>query len=224
MRTTIVVTSLLIACNLAFGQATVFFNNRFGGTNHVYGPSPSNPTLSLTGNASNDIPPGPGNKYTSAGMMLIGSTLTGQYGAQSTLAQLLGAPGSNAPEQSLLSAVTPAVSFRTGVSAGYVASSTATFNNIAPDAPVASFEMVAWDNSTGLYPTWSLASTAWLSGVIAAGKSPEFNLYNIGGAINTPPFLFPGLESFNIYFIPEPMTASLACLGAFAFMISRRRK
>jgi hypothetical protein len=70
-------------------------------------------------------------------------------------AQLLGAPGSNAPESNLLPAINPPMTFRTGAAAGEVGPFIATFNNIAPDAPFGSFEMVAWDNSTGLYPTWT---------------------------------------------------------------------
>src|SRR5882724_6020481 len=66
-------------------------------------------------------------------------------------AQLLGAPGSNAPESNLLPAINGVSTFRTGAAGGQIPSFTATFNNIAPNAPFGSFEMVAWDNSSGLY-------------------------------------------------------------------------
>src|SRR5207249_11263948 len=55
--------------------------------------------------------------------------LTGQFGATTTLAQLLGAPGSNAAESSLIPAASPPVTFRTGTAAGGVANSTATFRS-----------------------------------------------------------------------------------------------
>src|SRR5437868_7364774 len=74
--------------------------------------------------------------------------------------QLVGAPGSNAPESSLLPA-NPISTFRTGAAAGQLVPFVATFNNIAPDAAFGSFEVVAWDNSSGLYPTWAQASAAW---------------------------------------------------------------
>jgi hypothetical protein len=141
------------------------------------------------------------------------------------LAQLLGAPGSNAPESSLIPAINPSSSFRTGTAAGGVASTNATLNNIPPDAPVASFEMVAWDNSSGLYPTWTQASVASISGLITAGLSSEFVLHNIGGNLNNPPPLFPGLTSFNLHYLsPEPTSAALAALGAAVLLIVRRRK
>lgn len=163
--------------------------------------------------------------------MLIGANGTGgRWGAATTLAQLLGAPGSNASESSLIPAINPASSFRTGTAAGGVAPTTATFNNIPPDAPVATFEMVVWDNSAGLYPTWTQASLAWSSGLIVAGRSLKFRVFNIGGSINTPPVLFPvggdttpGLQSFSLG-IPEPATAALASLAAATLLIFRRRK
>jgi hypothetical protein len=77
--------------------------------------------------------------------------------------------------------------------------------------------MVAWDNSSGLYPTWAQASVAWQFGLIAAGRSPEFILQNFGSS-----GLFPGLQSFKLS-IPEPGTAALAGLGGMLFLMIRRR-
>jgi hypothetical protein len=100
---------------------------------------------------------------------------------------------------------------------------TATLSGVALDASAASVEMVAWDNSSGNYPTWAQAKPAWLAGTIAAGESGIFNLANIGGTFNTPPNLV-GLQSFNLYLVPEPSTFALAGLGAAALLIFRRRK
>ena len=82
--------------------------------------------------------------------------------------------------------------------------------------------MVAWDNSSALYPTWAEASVAWAAGTIAAGKSGAFTLASIGGDVNTAPFITP--LSFNLYMVPEPSTFALAGLGAAAMLIFRRRK
>jgi hypothetical protein len=137
-------------------------------------------------------------------------------------AQLLGAPGSNAPESSLLPGMGVAT-FRTGAAAGELAPFTATFNNIAPDAPFGSFEFVAWDNSSGLYPTWAQASGGWEAGLIYAGRSSEFTLGNIGGTMNPPPVV-PS-ESFRIGpYVPEPSTGMLLGLGAVALLYAGRRK
>lgn len=136
-------------------------------------------------------------------------------------AQLVGAPGSNAPESSLIPAI-GTVTFRTGAAAGTLPPFVATFNNIAPDAPFGSFELVAWDNTSGNYPTWLQASAAWEAGAILAGKSTEFTLANIGGVVNTPPATPP--LSFRIGLIPEPSAAVLAGLGATALLVLGRRK
>lgn len=136
-------------------------------------------------------------------------------------AQLVGAPGSNASESSLIPGLGVAT-FRTGVGAGQLAAFIATFNNIAPDAPFGSFEFVAWDNTSGLYPTWAEASGGWEAGLIYAGRSQEFTLANIGGVANPPP-VTPS-ESFRIGPIPEPSAAVLSGLGAATLLYAGRRK
>jgi hypothetical protein len=115
------------------------------------------------------------------------------------------------------------MTFRTGAAAGELAPFTATFNNIAPDAAFGSFEVVAWDNTSGLYPTWTQASVAWQQELIYAGRSQEVTLANIGGSVNPPPVM-PTL-SFRIGpYVPEPSAAVLIGLGAAAFLSVGRRK
>jgi len=203
-----------------FAQGTVAYVNRSaGGTSHVWIGS-----YNYQGNGINDIPGGTYD-YAAHGFHLIGTIGGGGGGlaeAQHTFAQLLGAPGSGAPESSLVPGL-GVTTFRTGAAAGNLAVTTATFNNIAPDAPVGTFEMVAWDNSSGLYPTWIQASVAWSSGLISAGRSAPFDLQNIGGPVNTPPILNPAMQSFG-FGVPEPSTVALAGLGAAALFIFPRRR
>jgi len=205
-------------------QGTVAFSNRSaGGTTHVW---TGGSLGQYQGNGSNDSPTGSVG-YASLGLHLVGTIGGGGGGlaeAQHTFAQLLGAPGSGAPESSLLPGL-GVTTFRTGGAAGNVVLITSTFNNIAPDAPVGTFEMVVWNNSSGLYPTWTQASIAFQLGLIEAGRSAPFVLQNIGGSVNTPPNLNPALTSFNIITdIPEPATVALAGLGAAALFIVRRRR
>jgi len=198
-----------------FAQGTVAFVNRSGGgTSHVWVGS-----YNYQGSGINDVPGG-AYDYAAHGFHLIGTV--GSLAASSTFAQLLGAPGAGAPESSLLPGL-GVTTFRTGAAAGNVALITATFNNIAPDAPVGTFEMVVWDNSLGLYPTWTQASVAWANELILAGRSAPFNINNIGGNVNTPPGLNPALQSFG-FGTPEPSAVALSGLGAAALLIFRRRK
>lgn len=220
MKKLILVALTATAAVSVFAQGTVSFNNRSAGAviTHIYAPLAPGSSVHQIGNGSNDTAAGATDW---SGYALVGVNLNGQYGGSSTFAQLLGANGANQPEASLLPSG-PTTTFRTGVGAGFVAPTTTTFNNIPANAPVATIEMVAWDNSSGLYSTWTQASVAWLNGVIAAGKSGPINVANIGGTGGAP--TLDGLQSFNLYFIPEPSTFALAGLGAAAMLIFRRRK
>jgi len=205
--------TLALSCAAgAFAQGTISFNNRVVGSvvTHVYAPLAASPTTHRIGNGTGDTAAGTTDwtGYT----LLTGGTF---------FAQLLGAPGSNVPESGLVPSA-GVTTFRTGGAAGWIQPTTSTLGNVQPDAAAATVEMVTWDNSSGLYSTWSQASVAWLGGLIAAGVSGPLNIGPVGGT-GTPPNLV-GLQSFNLYTIPEPTSFALAGLGAAALMIFRRRK
>lgn len=180
----------------------------------VYGPEGAAGTaagaISKTGNTAAGIPAG---TQTYAGALLSGSGYLAQIFA--------GAVGSQA--ETFKGALSPVATFRTGGAAGFIGQVTATLDGIAKDAPNAAIQVRAWDNSSGNYPTWAAAETAWKAGLIAAGTSAPLTVNGIGGDVNAAPFL-QGIQSFNIYYVPEPSTMALAGLGAAALLIFRRRK
>ena len=232
MKKLILVAFALSTAASVFAQGTVVFANRFTtGTAdiaHVYGPG-TVPSLSLIGFGSSDTPAGAVN-FSGSGMALIGASGSGgKYGYATTFAQLIGADGSNQAESSLVP-VGQTTTFRSGTGLGFIAGITSTLSGspaVSSAAPFATFEIVAWDNSSGNYATWTQAKVAWLAGTIAAGHSAAFNVSAIGGGLNIPPNLNnmgAGVSSFNLYFIPEPSSFALAGLGAAALMILRRRK
>jgi len=199
-----------------FAQGTVIFNNRLGATSHVW----AGGTTQIQGNAATGDSPAGSTSY--AGLLLVGTA--GGLSASTTFAALLAAPGANAAESSLVPALN-GTTFRTGTGAGNITQVTTTLVGVAADAPVATIQMVAWDNSSGQYSTWNTASVAWQNGLISAGRSAAFNVNSIGGVANGAPTL-DALRSFNLYSlaVPEPGTFALAGLGAAAALIFRRRK
>ncbi len=216
-----------------FAQGTIHFENRFIGqpinqTTHVYAPLSATDTMSIIGLAANDLPAG---TTDFGGRVFIGASgLTGQYGASTTYAQLLFGSGGLALPHDSLRPVGGINTFRTGSGAGFLAVNTAVLSGTPPVLEDAqgqfTFEIAAWDNSSGLYPTWNEAQVAWLAGTIAAGHSAPIGMTSVGG-VNPPPYLTQmgaNITSFNLYFIPEPSTFALAGLGAAALLIFRRRK
>jgi hypothetical protein len=227
----------------ARGQGQIVLNNRinaggasaFNQTGHIWGPSATAPTLALIGLGSNDNPSGTTPFGSASGMVLIGQGTNGytstsqdayHLGYRTTLAQLIGAVGQNMPESSLvpLAGVT---TFRTGTALGCVAQINSVFTNnpASPDAPWATVQIVAWDNTSGFFPTWAEASAAWKSGFIAAGHSGLFNVANIGGPSNSWPTLtsagqpIPGF-SFNLC-VPNSLGPTLATLPATAISFTK---
>jgi hypothetical protein len=214
MKKTLLTLAVSVLAVGVFAQGTVNFNNRNTALNlfvPIYGATPGNVSESKTGNSAIALPAG---TQTYAGALLTGSGF---------VAQLFSAPGAGAAESALVASANSVTTFRTGTSSGAFAGVTATLANVAADAAVATMQVRAWDNSSGLYPTWAQAETAWLAGTIAAGKSLLWDLNAIGGNLNTPP-LPAGMQSFNIYIVPEPSTFLLAGLGAASLLIFRRRK
>jgi hypothetical protein len=220
MKKTILGFSVILAALNLFAQGTVQFSNfSYLGTSHVWG---SEQYISFVGQGSNDSPSST-TPYQAYGMVLIGANGTGgRYGAATTFAQLVAANGPNQPESSLVP-MGQTTTFKTGASMGRVAAITDTLEGITPDSPAATFELVAWDNSSGLYPTWTQASIAWKRGANGAfGKSGAFTVLNIGGSVNTPPYML--IPSFNLIPTPEPAAITLGVLGGAMLMICRRRK
>jgi hypothetical protein len=210
----LVLASLALTCAVSvFAQGTVVFNNRVSGTiiTYVYAMNPANNTQWQIGNGPADTPPGTTD--------WTGWTRAGGNGYTATLRS---APGAGAADAALQFAA-QTTTFRTGTGAGNLSPITLTLPNVAAGAPVATLQMFAWDNKGGTLTDPAAAWAAWQAGTTAGGVSAKFDLANIGGGLNTNPNLV-GLQSFNLYMVPEPSTLALAGLGAAALLLFRRRQ
>jgi hypothetical protein len=83
----------------------------------------------------------------------------------------------------------------------------------------AALQLRVWDTKGGTITSWSEA----LNSITYVGYSKVFTSQTLGGG-TTPAPNMEGLESFNVYLIPEPSTFVLAGLGGAAVLFLRRRK
>jgi hypothetical protein len=226
-----------------FAQGTVALANRISGvpglTTHIWGPSSITPGLSLIGFGSEDTSTrgalGGTTPYAHSGMHMVGQP--GGPSASTTLIGLLGvdAPTSAMMPEGSLVPVGQAATFRTqATTPGGIVPITDTLTGNTPVSSAgafATFELFAWDNSSGLYPTIAQAWSAFETnspGFIGGHSSP-FQVSAIGGGLNNPPFLnnmvdFPSFNLYALGTIPEPASFALVGLGAAALLIFRRRK
>lgn len=211
----LVLTSLALTCAASvFAQGTVVLNTRLAGTtvSKVYSPKAGDPSFKQIGNSAADTP--------------VGATDWAGFDAISGAnyrAVLLSAPGLDVAASSLLPNAM-FVTFRTGTAAGQIPQTTYVLDNVPAGPGGATLQLFAWDNTSGNFATGAAAWTAWQSGAIAAGVSGKFNMTaSIGGGTFTPPTVV-GIESFNLYMVPEPTSMALLGLGAAALMIFRRRQ
>ncbi len=218
MKALVLATTVVLTALNLFGQGIITFTSQsLNRTSHVWGPSPTDLYLFLSGPGSSDSPAG-STPYQANGMELIGSSgRYAQYGYATTFAQLLAAPGANQTESSLVP-VGQTTTFRSGSSLGQIVQIDVTVPGLTSAYNAATCSAAIWDNSSGLYPTWTQASVAWQAGLIAAQRAaPETVPLVAGNGTYTH-------LSFNLAFVPEPASAALAGLGIAMWMVFAQRK
>lgn len=202
---TLIVKGAVILCSVlsVSAQGTITLENLIPGVLRApfYGPELFNVDISKVGNTSTGIPPG--------NQVYTGSLL----GGSNWRAQLLAAPGMVSADA--LVAVGATTGFRTGTAAGFMEAETIVLPFGEPTTPVATFAVAVWDNSSGLFPTWSEAKLGWVTVGLYAARSPLYFAPPSG----TTSFL----ESFNVYHVPEPAGLALLFLGLGSGLLLRRR-
>jgi len=213
MKKYIVIISALAVTASVLAQGTINYSTRVVGAvvAPVYGPELDNPSVSKTGNTPAGTPAG---TQTYSGELLKGDAWS---------AELFAGVGANVDEGDLVAVPDSLTAFRTSAAlAGSIAPRTPLAIPGVVEGGVATLQLRVWDNAGGTITTWAEAEAAWLAGTIAAGKSVAFNSAPLAGGITLPPDMV-GLQSFNIYYIPEPSTFALLGLGALGMFLFRRK-
>ena len=222
MKKILLISASLMLAAAAFPQGSVVFDNQATGVKAlVYGVDPANPNSPKTGQTSTGTP---------AGSQTYGGTLLAGTGFTATLWALNAANVTGNDAANNLVQVGAPVAFRAaGLFSGRVAASAA--NPVVQDVTDASqhatFQLRAWDNQGGTITTWAQAVAART----ALGYSPLFTVQQSLGGFPTGPGLPPttppnliGLQSFQLFAVPEPSTIALGILGAGCLFLLRRRK
>lgn len=221
MKKLILTAALAASATVVFGQGAIQTGNNFGTTvaqMPIYGPDPSNPTLSLTGQSAIAVP--------------VGSTVYNGPLLQGTgwdFAVYAGAQNADPSTFSLLTIQNFRTSASGGKPAGFAPTlATVTVPGVAAGT-AANFQIRVWNNLNGTVNNWSTASADWAAGLLAAGESSVVTSGPLGGVSSGGPVSTPntvGWSSFNAYFVavPEPGTIALCGLGAASVLLFRRKK
>jgi len=206
MKKTLIITALLsLGVYGVLGQGAINFNNRAVNAPAVvapiYGPEPSNPALSLHGNATTN-----GGSIVYSGPLLTGTGFT---------AQLWAAPAAGG----VLAPLSTTVMRPVGSLAGFVVPpAAAPIVAGVPGGASAIFDLRVWDNRGGQITTWAQVMA---DQTIFHGSSGSFSV-----ALTEPPTTPPnlvGLTSFNLFAVPEPSVIALGALGLGALLLRRRK-
>ncbi len=206
MKALLLVSGLILGGADALAQGTVVFNNRVLGVvvTHVYLPSAAHPGVVQIGNGPDDTPAGTTD--------WTGWSLVSGAGFS---AQLFAANGAGVPADSLAPAF-PITAFRTtDTGAGFIVGTTATLTGV-PYFALATIQMRVWDNQGGIITSWE-AAVAQPAGTELVGTSAPFKVL-LNGPLQPDPSLM-GLQSFSLYYVPEPAPFALAGFGFLLWLI-----
>jgi len=221
----LVIAGLLCATAGAFAQGSLQFSDRVTGTSTaavvapIYAQDTSDPTSQKYGNAATGpTTPIPAGTQTYTGAPLVGSGFTASIWARP-------AGSSGAFVQA---ATTPfRVTTSTTLFGFWTTPGTATvIPNVASDPAVRAEILIrVWDNKGGTLTSWDAVVNNAANNGVARGESRPFTVADQlgnGGLVLSP--TLAGLQSFQLYIVPEPSTIALGILGAGCLFLLRRRK
>jgi hypothetical protein len=217
----------------AFTQGTIRFINRGGTTTTaapgqvlapIYREDPKDPTHRISGNTSTGVPAG-NTSYDGAAFVAAGQgpTFTATlWGINST------AVVGDSRNNNLVLLPNGTTTFRTdtsGVFAGilYEPQDLAQVPGVVIQTDRATFQIRVWDTRGGAISTWDELAQ---NDNALRGYSDLFTVpFPLGdpGGLSSPPYL-QGLQSFNLFIVPEPSALLLSAIGAAALLFPVRKR
>jgi hypothetical protein len=206
----------------ALPQGSILFHNLVGGSNPdtsirapIFGPEGNNPNsmVQLQGQSAT------ASSFPAGSQVYTGDRLAGT----GYTAELFGGP-LGAADMDLTASMGGRVSaFSTGAAAGYFTAGVTAIINGVPAGSSARLQVRAWDNRGGTVTSWA---QVLLDPTILRGWSPAFDSRPTGG-VGVPPSSPPnmiGMQSFNLFVVPEPSVIALGALGLGALLLRRIRR
>ena len=202
------------------GQGYLNWGNNFGATvwrAPIYGPDPLDPFASLSGPSNLSFP---------TGTTIYGGVLLN--GSGWTFAVFAGSIDAAVEELPQVGSTTFRVSTGNSPPAGFVFGQTSLVPGVDVGEP-ARVQIRVWNNRNGAITSWAQALSAWQGNQIPAGTSSSFVTGPLGGIHPETGMPYPnpiadGFVSFNVYFIPEPETLTIAGLAIAMLTRLRRRR
>jgi len=225
----LVIAGLLCVSAGAFAQGTIQFNNRIVSTSTsaivapIYDVDPNDQLGHKNGQpATAATAPIPSGTQVYNGPALVGSGFTASIWARPS--------GSAGPF--VQAATTPFRAAGSTSTPGFwvIPGTAAVLSNVASDPAVrAEIIIRVWDNKGGTITRWDQlydstgAAVAGTEGIHRGESLPFVEADQLGGGTVLPGTL-RGLQSFQLYIVPEPSTIALGILGAGCLFLLRRRK
>jgi hypothetical protein len=224
----------LLCEQAAFTQGTVIFSNRAGSSSTaapgaVYAPiyreDPADPTHRISGNTPTGIPGGNAS-YNGAAFVASGQGPTFVATLWALNAPVIGDAANNNLQQVLVNGTAP---FRTSTSGSFAGiwvqpTDPAAIPRATQVSDRPAFQIRVWDTRGGAIATWDQLMLPENNEVLR-GYSELFTIPFPLGDTQIPPGAPPclqGLQSFNLFIVPEPSVWALVFAGAGLVLVYRK--
>jgi hypothetical protein len=236
MKKTLILAYALSLGYAAWPQGTVIFSNRAGSSSTaapgaVYAPiyreDPTDPTHRISGNTPTGIPGGTVS-YNGAGFVASGQGPTFIATLWALNAPVIGDAANNNLQQVLVNGTAP---FRTSTSGSFAGiwvqpTDPAAIPRATQVSDRPAFQIRVWDTRGGAIATWDQLMLPENNEVLR-GYSELFTIpFPLGDTLAPPgaPPCLQGLQSFNLFIVPEPSVLVLGFFAAAFLVLFRRRK